>query len=176
MHVHCMQPNTCFPRHGTHWLFRRCPLYLSDIVRNSSHYIRDFYPFKRNHTPKLRLRQLDVNQGLHLLQQNALNLKFQEIGKVLFTDAVLRCTAGSHVRHFLSSAEPSASWASLRSVFVVSGGQCITIWHLLIHRWNYWVIGYIRLSAFYLLPKVYAIWLVIHINPKVTFFNNTSIE
>ncbi|TPP63105.1 hypothetical protein FGIG_03319 [Fasciola gigantica] len=69
----------------------------SNIIRNSSHYVRDFYPFKRNHTPKMRLKQLNKEQGLYLLQRNALNLKFQEIGKVLFTNAVLNCTPSSQV-------------------------------------------------------------------------------
>lgn len=68
-----------------------------DIIRNSSHYVRDFYPFKRNHTPKMRLKQLNKEQGLYLLQRNAMNLKFQEIGKVLFTNAVLNCTPSAQV-------------------------------------------------------------------------------
>nr|CAH8869810.1 unnamed protein product [Trichobilharzia regenti] len=69
----------------------------SHIIRNSSHYIRDFYPFKRNHTPKLRLRQFDKKHGMYLLQQNALNLKFQEIGKVFFTLSVLKCTPTAQI-------------------------------------------------------------------------------
>ncbi|KAH8865931.1 Protein unc-80 like [Schistosoma japonicum] len=69
----------------------------SNIIRNSSHYIRDFYSFKRNHTPKLRLRQFDKKHGMYLLQQNALNLKFQEIGKVFFTLSVLRCTPTAQI-------------------------------------------------------------------------------
>ncbi|KAF8565275.1 hypothetical protein P879_07926 [Paragonimus westermani] len=69
----------------------------SNVIRNNSHYIRDFYPFKRNHNPKLRLRQLDTQEGLYLLQQNALNLKFQEIGKVLFTTTVLQNTPSAQV-------------------------------------------------------------------------------
>ncbi|CAH8653517.1 unnamed protein product [Schistosoma bovis] len=69
----------------------------SNIIRNSSHYIRDFYSFKRNHTPKLRLRQYDKKHGMYLLQQNALSLKFQEIGKVSFTLSVLRCTPTAQI-------------------------------------------------------------------------------
>ncbi|KAK4476002.1 hypothetical protein MN116_001236 [Schistosoma mekongi] len=69
----------------------------SNIIRNSSHYIRDFYSFKRNHTPKLRLRQFGKKHGMYLLQQNALNLKFQEIGKVFFTLSVLRCTPTAQI-------------------------------------------------------------------------------
>ncbi|TGZ66684.1 hypothetical protein CRM22_005205 [Opisthorchis felineus] len=69
----------------------------SGIICNNSHYIRDFYPFKRNHNPKLRIKQMEKNDGLHLLQQNALNLKFQEIGKVLFTTAVLQCTPSTQI-------------------------------------------------------------------------------
>ncbi|CAH8674278.1 unnamed protein product [Schistosoma rodhaini] len=79
----------------------RCSYYLCDersnIIRNSSHYIRDFYSFKRNHTPKLRLRQYDKKHGMYLLQQNALSLKFQEIGKVFFTLSVLRCTPTAQI-------------------------------------------------------------------------------
>uniref|UniRef100_A0A3Q0KT99 UNC80 domain-containing protein n=1 Tax=Schistosoma mansoni TaxID=6183 RepID=A0A3Q0KT99_SCHMA len=79
----------------------RCSYYLCDersnIIRNSSHYIRDFYSFKRNHTPKLRLRQYDKKHGMYLLQQNALSLKFQEIGKVSFTLSVLRCTPTAQI-------------------------------------------------------------------------------
>uniref|UniRef100_A0A183ALS2 Rho-GAP domain-containing protein n=1 Tax=Echinostoma caproni TaxID=27848 RepID=A0A183ALS2_9TREM len=73
----------------------------SNIIRNSSHYVRDFYPFKRNHTPKLRLKQMEKDQGLSLLQRNALNLKFQEIGKVLFTNTVLKCTPSAQVRYYV---------------------------------------------------------------------------
>ncbi|CAH8584739.1 unnamed protein product [Schistosoma turkestanicum] len=69
----------------------------SNIIRNSCHYIRDFYSFKRNHTPKLRLRQYDKNHGMYLLQQNALSMKFQEIGKVFFTLSVLQCTPTAQI-------------------------------------------------------------------------------
>ncbi|CAI2734654.1 unnamed protein product [Schistosoma spindalis] len=69
----------------------------SNIIRNSSHYIRDFYSFKRNHTPKLRLHQYNKKHGMFLLQQNALSLKFQEIGKVSFTLSVLRCTPTAQI-------------------------------------------------------------------------------
>ncbi|CAL8087525.1 unnamed protein product [Calicophoron daubneyi] len=69
----------------------------SGVIRNASHYIRDFYTFKRNHTPKLRLRRFGPEESRYLLQENALNLKFQEIGKILFTSAVLGCTPAPQI-------------------------------------------------------------------------------
>lgn len=65
---------------------------IAGVIRNSSHYVRDFYFFKRNHTPKLRLKKMTPEDGNNLLQKNAFNLKFLEIGKVMFSYSILKHT------------------------------------------------------------------------------------
>ncbi len=69
----------------------------SDIIRNSNHYVRDFYPFKRNHIPKLKLMNVDRETGQQLLQRNAFSLKVQEVGKLLLMKTILQTTTASHV-------------------------------------------------------------------------------
>ena len=74
---------------------------ISGVIRNSSHYVRDFYFFKRNHTPKLRLKKMTAEDGNNLLQRNAFNLKFLEIGKVMFSYSILKHTPPNQVCCFL---------------------------------------------------------------------------
>ncbi|BHF58580.1 Protein unc-80 [Sparganum proliferum] len=73
----------------------------SNIIRNSSHYVRDFYPFKRNHIPKLRLMRVDKETGQQLLQRNAFSLKVQEVGKVMLFKTILQTTPMSTMSNHL---------------------------------------------------------------------------
>ncbi|KAL3318618.1 Protein unc-80 [Cichlidogyrus casuarinus] len=69
----------------------------SNIIRNSNHHVRDFYTFKRNHTPKLKLEKVNFEDGQKLLQRNAFNQKYQEIGKVLFLSTILKFTPPAQI-------------------------------------------------------------------------------
>ncbi|VDK20530.1 unnamed protein product [Taenia asiatica] len=73
----------------------------SNIIRNSNHYVRDFYPFKRNHIPKLKLMRVDRETGQQLLQRNAFSLKVQEVGKLLLVKTILQTTAASHMSNHI---------------------------------------------------------------------------
>ncbi|KAM7541478.1 hypothetical protein Aperf_G00000028420 [Anoplocephala perfoliata] len=73
----------------------------SNIIRNPNHYVRDFYPFKRNHIPKLKLMRVDRDTGQQLLQQNAFSLKVQEVGKLLLVKTILQTTAASHMSNHI---------------------------------------------------------------------------
>ncbi|VDO06401.1 unnamed protein product [Rodentolepis nana] len=73
----------------------------SNIIRNSNHYVRDFYPFKRNHIPKLKLMRVDLETGQQLLQRNAFSLKVQEVGKLLLVKTILQTTAASHMSNHI---------------------------------------------------------------------------
>uniref|UniRef100_A0A5K3ET37 Ras-GAP domain-containing protein n=1 Tax=Mesocestoides corti TaxID=53468 RepID=A0A5K3ET37_MESCO len=86
--------------HSEHHLYVLCDD-RSNIIRNSNHYVRDFYPFKRNHIPKLRLMRVDRDTGQQLLQRNAFSLKVQEVGKLLLMKTILQTTAPSHMSNHL---------------------------------------------------------------------------
>ncbi|XP_022249198.1 protein unc-80 homolog isoform X2 [Limulus polyphemus] len=61
-------------------------------IHNLESFVRDFYFFKRSQYPQLSLVQMDPEQAFQRQQQQALTLKFLELGKVLMTVSVLKTT------------------------------------------------------------------------------------
>ncbi|XP_074657337.1 protein unc-80 homolog [Tubulanus polymorphus] len=61
-------------------------------MHNLNSYVRDFYFFRRNFYPQLSMVHMDSQDAFNSLQKQAFTLKFAEVGKVLFSTAVLQST------------------------------------------------------------------------------------
>ncbi|CAD5116523.1 DgyrCDS5405 [Dimorphilus gyrociliatus] len=59
-------------------------------IHHGDAYVRDFYFFRRNMYPQLSLVHMQPNDAFNTLQMHAASLKAAELGKVLFTMAVLQ--------------------------------------------------------------------------------------
>ncbi|XP_023247885.1 protein unc-80 homolog [Copidosoma floridanum] len=64
--------------------------YRTRQIHNSCSYVRDYYFFKRSQYPQLELIHMQSKEAFNALQQQELQKKFVEIGKVLLTWAILK--------------------------------------------------------------------------------------
>ncbi|XP_052242651.1 protein unc-80 homolog isoform X2 [Dreissena polymorpha] len=74
----------------------------SNQIHNLNSYVRDFYFFRRNFYPQLSLVHMDPAEAKDNLEKQALLLKFGEIGKVLFTVAILESTSPHQMQNHIS--------------------------------------------------------------------------
>ena len=59
-------------------------------IHNPFHFVRDFYFFKRSQYPQLCLVHKDTEVAHGELQDQAMSLKFVEIGKVMLVWGILK--------------------------------------------------------------------------------------
>ncbi|KAL3872189.1 hypothetical protein ACJMK2_040132 [Sinanodonta woodiana] len=74
----------------------------SNQIHNLNSYVRDFYFFRRNFYPQLSLVHMNPEEALDSLHKQVLVLKFVEIGKVLFSTAVLESTAQHQMQNHVA--------------------------------------------------------------------------
>ncbi|WAR09253.1 UNC80-like protein [Mya arenaria] len=84
----------------------------SNQIHNMNSYVRDFYFFRRNFYPQLSLVHMDPQEAQDNLEKQAFLLKFGEIGKVLFTVAILESTS-PHQELFGMDTLHKESWLKL---------------------------------------------------------------
>lgn len=70
--------------------FNKSINFFLDQIHHGDAYVRDFYFFRRNMYPQLSLVHMQPNDAFNTLQMHAASLKAGELGKVLFTMAVLQ--------------------------------------------------------------------------------------
>ncbi|XP_071097692.1 protein unc-80 homolog [Haliotis cracherodii] len=71
-------------------------------IQNLNSYVRDFYFFRRNFYPQLSLVRMNPDDAFLALQKRVFTLKFVDIGKVLFTTAVLGSTPQHQIQNHVS--------------------------------------------------------------------------
>ncbi|ESO92838.1 hypothetical protein LOTGIDRAFT_232936 [Lottia gigantea] len=71
-------------------------------IQNLNSYVRDFYFFRRNFYPQLSLTHMNPDTADIALQKRVFTLKFVEIGKTLFTNAVLSSTPIHQLQNHVS--------------------------------------------------------------------------
>ncbi|XP_052808844.1 protein unc-80-like isoform X2 [Mya arenaria] len=100
----------------------------SNQIHNMNSYVRDFYFFRRNFYPQLSLVHMDPQEAQDNLEKQAFLLKFGEIGKVLFTVAILESTSPHQLQNHISFLHeelaklPSFPRKSLDAEFSLYGG------------------------------------------------------
>ncbi|CAH1781834.1 unnamed protein product, partial [Owenia fusiformis] len=74
----------------------------SHQMHNLDSYVRDFYFFRRNFYPQLTMIHMNPEEAFKTLQKQALTLKTVEIGKVLFSKAILDGTPANQLSTHVS--------------------------------------------------------------------------
>ncbi|XP_052063828.1 protein unc-80 homolog [Mytilus californianus] len=101
----------------------------SNQIHNLNSYVRDFYFFRRNFYPQLSLVNINPDKAFQDLDKQAFTLKFVEIGKVLFTTAVLKNTPPHQLQNHVSFLHeeflklPSFPRKALEAEFGLYGGN-----------------------------------------------------
>ncbi|XP_059153938.1 protein unc-80 homolog isoform X2 [Physella acuta] len=97
-------------------------------IHSSNAYVRDFYFFRRNFYPQLSLVHMNPQDAALALQRRVFLLKFIEVGKVLLTQAVMKCTPPHQLQNHVSflheelSKLPSFPRKALESEFDMYSG------------------------------------------------------
>uniref|UniRef100_UPI00358FE682 protein unc-80 homolog n=1 Tax=Myxine glutinosa TaxID=7769 RepID=UPI00358FE682 len=84
--------------------YNRC--FLMDRRRNLIHhnrsYVRDVYSFRRSVSPQLSLVKMDLEKGQSLIQQQVFMQKLEEVGRLLFLEALTRHQPQGHLQSHVS--------------------------------------------------------------------------